>query len=87
MMLRFQGFLALAQQSVAAGEVPGEDWLARLADDLGYADQSHLNRECLRLSGFPTRTYLGRMESTCSCGHDHSASYVPILRSRAQRAS
>jgi AraC-like DNA-binding protein len=84
MTLRFQGFLAVAQQAVAAGQLPGEDWLARLAGDLGYADQSHLNRECLRLSGLPTRAYLGAVETACACGHDHSASYVPILRARAR---
>ncbi|MBM7785304.1 DUF6597 domain-containing transcriptional factor [Tenggerimyces flavus] len=85
MMLRFQGFLAVAQQAVAEGGVPGEDWLARVADDLGYADQSHLHRECVRLAGLPARAYLGAVESACACGHDHSASYVPILRSRAER--
>ncbi len=41
-VLRFQRFLALA----GAG-----DGLAGLALDAGYADQAHLTRECVRLSG------------------------------------
>jgi AraC-like DNA-binding protein len=45
-VLRFQRFRARAR-SLAVGE----DELARVALDLGYADQSHLSRECVRLSG------------------------------------
>ena len=43
-VLRFRRFLALAETRPGAG-------LARLAVDAGYADQSHLNRECTRLAG------------------------------------
>jgi AraC-like DNA-binding protein len=43
-VLRFRRFLALAAAHPQAG-------LARLAADAGYADQPHLNRECLRLAG------------------------------------
>src|SRR5206468_12854953 len=46
--LRFQGFLALAQ---AGAVTAGQGGMAALAVDLGYADQAHLSRECLRLSG------------------------------------
>jgi hypothetical protein len=45
-ILRLQRFLALARK----GSVPD---LARLALDAGYADQSHLSRECRRLTGLP----------------------------------
>jgi AraC-like DNA-binding protein len=45
-VLRFQRFLA----RIRAGTV-GRDGLARVAGDLGYADQAHLTRECRRLSG------------------------------------
>jgi AraC-like DNA-binding protein len=45
-VLRFQRFRSRAR-SLAGGE----DQLARVALDLGYADQSHLSRECVRLSG------------------------------------
>ncbi len=43
---RFQGFLRRLD-ALAAGRTS----LARVAADLGYADQSHLGRECRRLSG------------------------------------
>jgi AraC-like DNA-binding protein len=83
-MLRFQGFLALAQQAIAQGKAPTEDGLALLAADAGYADQPHLNRECLRLTGMSPRAFLGETEHTCACGHDHAASFTPLLRSRPQ---
>jgi methylphosphotriester-DNA--protein-cysteine methyltransferase len=43
-VLRFRRFLTLAERSPASG-------LATLAVDAGYADQSHLSRESMRLSG------------------------------------
>jgi AraC-like DNA-binding protein len=70
--LRFQGFLALAQ--AGAGSAAG------LAADAGYADQAHLSRECLRLTGLTPRALLGGSVEACTCGHDHSASYLPFLR-------
>jgi AraC-like DNA-binding protein len=45
-VLRFRRLVAQAG-AVAAGESD----LARLAADLGYADQAHMTRDCLRLSG------------------------------------
>ena len=50
-MLRFQGFLAQAQYALAQGRDPAGDGLARLAVGAGSADQSHLTRECVRLTG------------------------------------
>jgi AraC-like DNA-binding protein len=70
--LRFQGFLALAQAGLRSA--------AGLAADAGYADQAHLNRECLRLTGLTPRGLLGGSVEECACGHDHSASYLPFLR-------
>lgn len=70
--LRFQGFLALAQAGLRSA--------AGLAADAGYADQAHLNRECLRLTGLTPRALLGGSVEECACGHDHSASYLPFLR-------
>jgi AraC-like DNA-binding protein len=45
-VLRFQRFLAFAPALV-----DGSEQLARLAASLGYADQAHLSRDCLALSG------------------------------------
>jgi AraC-like DNA-binding protein len=81
--LRFQGFLALAQAGAAARR--GADGIAGLAVELGYADQAHLNRECLRLTGLTPRHLLGGDIDRCACGHDHAASYKPFLATRDRR--
>ena len=54
-VIRLQRFLALAP-SVSSGEVG----LARVAAELGYADQAHLTRECVRLSGLTPLRLLER---------------------------
>ncbi|WP_326833963.1 DUF6597 domain-containing transcriptional factor [Amycolatopsis rhabdoformis] len=81
--LRFQGFLALAQAGATASGRVGADGVAGLAVDVGYADQAHLSRECLRLTGVTPRGLLGGDVDRCACGHDHSASYRPFLAGRA----
>jgi AraC-like DNA-binding protein len=45
-VLRFQRFVARIREADS-----GDQDLARIAADLGYADQAHLSRDCLRLSG------------------------------------
>jgi AraC-like DNA-binding protein len=80
--LRFQGFLALAQAGATASGRRGADGVAGLAVDVGYADQAHLGRECLRLTGLTPRRLLGGDLDRCACGHEHSASYAPFLASR-----
>jgi AraC-like DNA-binding protein len=82
--LRFQGFLALAQAGVAATGRRGADGVAGLAIDAGYADQAHLSRECVRLTGRTPRQLLGGDLDRCACGHDHSASYTPFLATRSR---
>lgn len=77
--LRFQGFLALAQQTMAVGGTAG---LADLALEAGYADQAHLSRECQRLTGLSPRSFLGEAGERCPCGHDHTVSFTSILRTR-----
>lgn len=77
-MMRFQGFLALAGQR----EHPSAE-LARLAAEAGYADQSHLTRESMRLAGLTPRALLLESELNCGPGHDHAASYGPLLLGRA----
>jgi len=81
-MLRFQGFLALVQEAIARGESPRHEGIAALAADVGFADQPHLNRECLRLTGSTTAAFIAQTMSACSCGHDHAASYRPLLSAR-----
>ncbi|WP_328322664.1 helix-turn-helix domain-containing protein [Kribbella sp. NBC_00382] len=80
--LRFQGFLALAQAGATASGRRGADGMAGLAIDAGYADQAHLSRECLRLTGVTPTQLLGGDIERCMCGHDHSASYQPFLATR-----
>ncbi|MEV4319411.1 DUF6597 domain-containing transcriptional factor [Actinocrispum sp. NPDC049592] len=80
--LRFQGFLALAQAGAVASGRRGTDGMAGLAVDAGYADQAHLSRECLRLTGVTPSGLLGGDLDRCACGHDHSASYQPFLATR-----
>jgi hypothetical protein len=86
-MLRFQGFLALTQFALSRGRAPAADGLVGLAAEAGYADRSHLTRECVRLTGRTPRMYLGETEQACGCGHDHSASFLPLLRSRGLPAA
>lgn len=77
-MLRFQGFLALSQRyDHPAGA------LARLAREAGYADQSHLTREAVRLAGRTPRELLHEAEHQCRGAHDHDASHRPLLPSIA----
>jgi AraC-like DNA-binding protein len=82
--LRFQGFLALAQAGATATGRRGADGMAGLAVDAGYADQAHLSRECLRLTGLTPRQLLGGTIDRCTCGHEHAASYKPFLATRSR---
>jgi AraC-like DNA-binding protein len=82
--LRFQVFLALVQRAIADGRCPGDDGLAMLAAEAGYADQPHLTRECVRLTGLPPRAFMSVTQQTCSCGHDHSVSFTAILGGRSE---
>ena len=81
-VLRFQGFLAMAQQALAQGRKPTSDGLAILSAEAGYADQSHLTRESVRLSGKTPADFLGEIGRQCGCGHNHAASYRPLLLQR-----
>jgi AraC-like DNA-binding protein len=77
-MLRFQGFLALAQGRERTGPE-----LAQLAAEAGYADQPHLTRESVRLAGLPPAALLRESDHNCGEAHDHTPSYGPLLRFRA----
>jgi AraC-like DNA-binding protein len=78
--LRFQGFLALVQAGELGAEPRTDYRLAALAAEAGYADQAHLSRECQRLTRLPPRAFLTDRTDKCGCGHDHSASFIPLLR-------
>jgi AraC-like DNA-binding protein len=78
-MLRFQGFLARVQFAVSRGGGPLSEGLARLAADCGYADQAHLSRECVRLTGVTPGLFLHETEQSCGGGHEHEASFGPLL--------
>lgn len=78
-LLRFQTFLAISQQAMAQAPVVAKHDLALRAARAGYADQSHLTRECVRLTGVAPGAFLKAAQQTCACGHDHAASFVPVL--------
>jgi len=77
-ILRFQGFIARVQASVDQEAADAD--LARWAVEAGYHDQSHLSRECRRLAGATPGELLAQYGAACACGHDHAASYLPMLR-------
>nr|WP_255621098.1 helix-turn-helix domain-containing protein [Pseudonocardia sp. DSM 110487] len=83
-ILRFQGFLARVQASVAEQGAAAVE-LARWSAEVGYHDQAHLSRECRRLVGATPGEVLAQYGAACSCGHDHAASYVPMLGGRDGR--
>jgi AraC-like DNA-binding protein len=82
-ILRFQGFLALVQQAIAQGHAQ-KAGLAPFAIRAGYADQSHLTRECVRLTGVSPRVFLAETRQTCACEHDHAVSFERVLRAETE---
>jgi AraC-like DNA-binding protein len=83
-VLRVQGFVARVQASIAERGAVDVD-LARWAVEVGYHDQAHLGRECRRLLGTTPGEFLARSTAACSCGHDHAASYLRMLRPQDDR--
>jgi AraC-like DNA-binding protein len=79
-VLRFQAFLALAKRY----ELPSEN-VAQLAGDAGYADQSHLSRESVRLAGRPPGPLLRDWDKDCRAAHDHAVSDNSLLESSRAR--
>jgi AraC-like DNA-binding protein len=75
-ILRLQRFLALTRRHDLAHRN-----LALLAAQASFADQSHLSRECLRLTGRSPGTALHEAEQNCNGLHDHRASDAPLLAS------
>jgi AraC-like DNA-binding protein len=81
-ILRFQGFIALAHGNQPHGYEQSGDGLALLAAEAGYADQSHLTRESLRLAGLTPLALLRETAAQCGPTHDHLPSFAPLLRAR-----
>lgn len=79
-VLRFQRFLAHVH--TGGWRTPG---LARSAVALGYADQAHLTRECVRLSGVPPAELIRLTDLCCSGRHDHSPSFRSLFRNTGKR--
>lgn len=77
--LRFWGFLALAQAQPMRGRS-----LTALAAGAGYADQAHLARESVSITGLSPTELLASIERCCGPNHNHAATYQPLLRARAQ---
>jgi AraC-like DNA-binding protein len=71
-ILRFQGFLALADRDRLG--------VGRLAAESGYFDQAHLARECLELTGMTPSAFLQELHASCGANHDHAASYAGLRR-------
>lgn len=81
-LLRFQGFLALAQ-----GRRDTLVSIVRLAQRAGYADQAHLTRECGVLTGLTPRAFLAEMWESCGTNHDHEASFAWLRRALSAQQS
>jgi AraC-like DNA-binding protein len=79
--LRFWGFLALAQSGPQRRLS-----LAALAGSAGYADQAHLARESVAITGVAPSELLAGIERNCGENHNHAPTYLPLLRAR-QRAA
>jgi AraC-like DNA-binding protein len=79
-IIRFQRFLALSWN---AGHAP--PGLARLALAAGYADQPHLTRECVELTGLTPSRFLAETKRSCGPNHDHAPTFAPLLASAQGR--
>lgn len=76
-VLRFQRFLALVH--IGGSSRLG---LARTALASGYADQAHLTRDCVNLSGLPPAELIRQTNVHCRGRHDHSPSILALLGGR-----
>ena len=74
-VLRFQRFLALNSWNPRETQ----DGLGRLAWAAGYADQPHLTRECVELTGLPPTRFLMETRRNCGPSHDHKTKFAPFL--------
>jgi AraC-like DNA-binding protein len=73
--VRFQRFLAL--HSWKRRESEGS--IGRVAWAAGYADQPHLTRDCVALTGLPPTRFLIETNRSYGPSHDHRAKFAPFL--------
>lgn len=74
-VVRFQRFLALSSWNPRETE----GGVGRLAWAAGYADQPHLTRECVALTGLPPTRFLMETRRSCGPSHDHKTKFAPFL--------
>lgn len=74
-VVRFQRFLAL--NSWNRRDIEGA--IGRLAWAAGYADQPHLTRECVALTGLPPTRFLMETRRSCGPSHNHKTKFAPFL--------
>ncbi len=74
-VLRFQRFLALNSWNLRETE----NGVGRLAWAAGYADQPHLTRECVALTGLTPTRFLMETRRDCGASHDHKTKFAPFL--------
>ncbi len=77
-LLRFQAVLAEAHSALGRARPTGPT-LAGFAARAGYADQSHLSRDCIRITGMSPGSFLTETAMQCRTGHEHSAAFAPLF--------
>ena len=86
-MLRFQGFL----RARPAGDRPGPRVdgrrapAARRARRLRGPVAPHARVRPAHRAVSAPRVFLAETHQACACGHDHSASFAPVLRAETER--
>lgn len=78
-LLRFQAILAEVQSTLGHARPTAGATLAGFAARAGYADQSHLSRDCLRFTRMSPGSFLTETAMRCSAGHEHSAAFTPLF--------
>ncbi len=78
-LLRFQAVLAEVQSILGSARPTAGPTLAGVAARAGYADQSHLSRDCLRFTGMSPGCLLAETALHCGTDHKHSAAFTPLF--------
>jgi len=81
--VRFRPGAAAPALRTPAGEMVDPD---RAAATAGYADQAHLARESIAITGVAPSALLAGIEHNCGENHNHAPTYQPLLRAAARPA-